>query len=186
VLENDNGASQPPRIGWLVPLLVGVIVASVTAHALVFVRLSALDAGLERLAVRTDLALARKRVSSGDAVGARPQPAVGTCNAPSSDEIRAIVSEELANFQSAGEHDAEEGTDTALTDRDPVENDAAFAQASRLVDGAIATRVWGDDQAQELRQLRRKLTPEQLDELTSKLIPAMNRQEVRVDAMRPF
>jgi hypothetical protein len=173
-------------MGWLVPLLVGVVVASVTAQALIFMRLSALDAGLERLAVRTDLALARKRASPGNAVGARSDLPVGTCSAPSADEIRAIVSEELAHLESAWEHGAEELTDTAPPERDPVENDAAFVQANRLVDGAIAARVWGDEQAQDLRVLRRQLTPEQLDELTSKLIPAMNRQEVRVDAVRPF
>jgi hypothetical protein len=91
-----------------------------------------------------------------------------------------------ADTKSARENSAEEPTDTAPTDRDPVENDAAFVQADRLVDEAIAARVWGDDQAQELRQLRRKLTPERLDELISRLIPAMNRQEVRVDATRPL
>jgi hypothetical protein len=148
---------------------------------LVLLRLSTLESGLERIAVRTDLALVGKRAS---AAGASPPLQWNTCNAPSAEDLRAIVREELASLESlSAPLNAVEAV-TAI--HDPAENDAAFGQATRLVDGAIAARVWGDDQALELRQLRRNLTPEQLDELNAKLIPAINRQEVRVDATMPF
>ena len=69
---------------------------------------------------------------------------------------------------------------------DPVENADAFRNAERIVRNALAAHVWGEQDATQLRHLRHQLTDEQLRSLNAQLIPAMNRQELRVDAVPPF
>lgn len=145
------------------------------------IALSALHASVERGSALAEMALKRGRAATTGTAGT--QLHLETCAAPSSDEVRAIVQQELTKVAARPGAEREEDAELNL---DPVENDAAFRQASSLVSSALAARVWGPQDIAQLRQLRQKLTPGQLDTLTTQLLPAINRQEVRVEGDSPF
>lgn len=144
------------------------------------VRLVQLQGSVDRLMLRVELQLAHKRVPSSAQGGG---VYFSNCNGPSSEDLRAVVRDELRNAQAPAEPvpSAEE-----VTAPPSPENIEAFSQATRLVDGALAVRLWGDAQAEELRSLRARLTPDQAASLVGRLGTAINRQEIRVDAVPPF
>lgn len=65
------------------------------------------------------------------------------------------------------------------------ENVAAFDEAQRLVREAIGNGVWGQSDAEALRGLRFKMTPDQMAEIGHQLLPAINSQRVRMRANGP-
>lgn len=172
----------------LVPLVALGFVVSLGVQAYLVVRLTQLQASVQLVAMRTDLALSTKKAVST----ARPAGVyVNNCEALTAEDVRGVVREEL---QSTGQcparnSDAEDGEpsekDTVVV-RDPMDNAEAFTQASRLITDALATRLWSDQQSSELRSLKPRLTPDQLQPLVEQLIAAINRQEVRVEASMPF
>jgi hypothetical protein len=145
-------------------------------------RLSALEASIEGGAALSRLALARAAAKPATplVVGVPSQP--GGCSGPSADELRSIVQQELAKVAAKASDDAERD----VVRPDPVENADAFRNAERIVRDALAAHVWGEQDATQLRHLRHQLTNEQIRSLDAQLFPAINRQELRVDAVPPF
>jgi hypothetical protein len=64
--------------------------------------------------------------------------------------------------------------------------DEAFQSARRLVDEALSSRVWGERQGWELGRLKRQMAPAQFKQLMADLVPAVNRQQVRLDYVGPL
>jgi hypothetical protein len=145
-------------------------------------RLSALEARIERGVALSQLALTRAAAKPAAPLlaGVALQP--GNCAGPSAEELRGIVKQELANVAAKASADAERD----IVRPDPIENADAFRNAERIVRDALAAHVWSEQDATQLRNLRHQLTEEQLRSLNAQLIPAMNRQELRVDAVPPF
>jgi hypothetical protein len=145
-------------------------------------QLAELRASVERASSLAGLALTRPKAAPDPG---RTELRLNTCDAPSAEELRSIVQQELA--KSALHAPAAFGaTEEPAVPSDPIENEKTFHQASRLVSEALRARVWGERDAAELRELKMKLTPEQIQSLRAQLIPAINRQELQVDVMPPF
>jgi hypothetical protein len=145
-------------------------------------KLSELTAQVERGAALSQLALARTNAKPPAPRLADLAPSSASCDAPSADQLRAIVQQELAKVAAKASADAERD----VVRPDPVENADAFRSAERIVRDALAAHVWGEQDAMQLRHLRHQLTGEQIQALDAQLLPAMNRQELRVDAIPPF
>lgn len=107
-------------------------------------------------------------------------------------DLRAIIREELGEFAAASEgSDASEANEEQAdpTELDPEsfdENVRQFERATTLVQTALSSRVWGDQQANEFRTIRSKLTPDQYQGLLRQILPAINSQEVRADTSGPM
>jgi hypothetical protein len=101
-------------------------------------------------------------------------------------ELRAIVREELDAFaEASAAREAEE--EPVLDDPESFDDNVRqFERATALVQNALVSRVWGDEQAHEFRSIRSKLTPEQYDGLLRRILPAINSQEVRAAANGPL
>jgi hypothetical protein len=65
------------------------------------------------------------------------------------------------------------------------ESQEAYTSGGRLVEAALVSGQWGDNQVRELRGLMRKMTPAQQQEVQLKLIQALNSQRLRVDVNGP-
>jgi hypothetical protein len=90
-----------------------------------------------------------------------------------------MLREELARAQPEATDDAVE--EAAMNDaRDPADSEAASQQARTIVERALSARVWGEREALEFRSVLPRLTPDQVGAALEKLVPAINRQEVRV------
>ena len=62
----------------------------------------------------------------------------------------------------------------------PEKSRRTFEQATRMVRKARETRVWGAKEAEEFHGLIPSLTQQEVASLLAELVPAMNRQEIRV------
>lgn len=102
------------------------------------------------------------------------------------EDLRTIIREEMAHAS---------GTSAAATPPEnvrqanqlpSVDSDQAFQSARHLIDQALTSHVWDDEQAKELGTLRRQMTPDQLRLLMADLIPAVNSQQVRVQFAGPL
>ncbi len=145
-------------------------------------KLSELRSSVEQSTSLAQLALARSTARVAAPVAGVPLTLSNSCSGPSGDEVRAIVQQELARAAAKTVADAEKD----VIFPDPVENDDAFREASRIVRDALAAHVWGEHDAEQLRRLKVKLSPEQIAAINGQLFPAMNRQELRVDAVPAF
>jgi hypothetical protein len=113
-------------------------------------------------------------------------PAPGASSDQLRADLRAIVREELDAFAEASAA-AEEQEESAPVDPASFdENVREFERATALVQKALVSRVWGDQQADEFRRTRSKLTPEQYDGLLRQILPAINNQEIRAEANGPL
>lgn len=148
--------------------------AGLTAAGFAWQEHTRTQAAIERLARALNEASSKERqVSSPSPPPTRIQ--VG----PSSDELRLMLREELARAEPEVTDDAEE--ERAADDvRDPVESEAASQQARAIVERAVAARVWAERDAVEFRGVLPRLTADQVGAALERLIPAINRQEVRV------
>jgi hypothetical protein len=144
--------------------------------------MTALEASVERGASLTGLTLTRAKAAPGPG---KTELRLDTREAPSADEVRSIVQEELARSLTQAVP-AATTAEEPMAPSDPIDNEEAFGQASRIVSGALSARVWGEREAAQLRELKSRLTPEHVRSLRAQLIPAINRQELRPDVIPPF
>jgi hypothetical protein len=94
-------------------------------------------------------------------------------------EIRAVVREELArNHNEAPAPNQEPPPAAALP---TVEQVTAQDQAHAVVDGARRSGHWTEEDRAQLRQQLPQMSDAQRDEVLTTLIPAINRQEIKID-----
>jgi len=99
-------------------------------------------------------------------------------------EIAQILREELWNVLAAAGAGADgvQAEDMAAAKvLDTPQNVEAYTRAHEVVRGALASRYWADDDAQELRQSFASLTNAQREEILQILFPAINRGEIAVE-----
>lgn len=101
-------------------------------------------------------------------------------------DLRAIVREELGEFAQAPIGAGEQEDPSPLDPESFDENVREFERATALVQTALSSRVWGDQQAHEFRTIRSKLTPDQYEGLLRQILPAINSQQVRAEANGPM
>jgi hypothetical protein len=115
---------------------------------------------------------------------------VSPAAAPSTEQLRAdlraIVREELDAFAEASVACENQEESAPIDPESFDENVREFERATALVQKALVSRVWGNQQADEFRSIRSKLTPEQYDGLLRQILPAINSQEVRAEAIGPL
>ncbi|REG29821.1 hypothetical protein ATI61_107518 [Archangium gephyra] len=96
-------------------------------------------------------------------------------------DIRRIVREELAALR---EELANARVSANATPPEPTpESVEALARGHRLIDAALSSRRWTNQDAQMMREILAQLDPAQQKEVLQRLIPAMNRQEIRVSGL---
>jgi hypothetical protein len=96
-------------------------------------------------------------------------------------DIRRIVREELAALR---EELANARAPADATPPEPTpESVEAMARGHRLIDAALSSRRWTEQDAQMMREILAQLDPAQQKEVLQRRIPAMNRQEIRVSGL---
>ncbi len=104
------------------------------------------------------------------------------------EEVRAVLREELDAALARAGHSPPASSARAPEAKEPTaESLKALARGERLVAEGIASRRWTQKQAEALRGLLSQLSEAQRRQLLQKLLPAINRGEVTVDAQgMPF
>jgi len=165
---------------WPIAVKTAAVVGFLLLQGLTLLQLRTTRAEIERLA--------RAAAQSGeprDAVAIRWEQRPG--DALSADELRAILRQELQPVREAQRADvaAEKDSPAAEAARLPG-NAEAFQEAQHVVADALRVGVWGEHQAKALRDVRGKLTTEQLVALSRDLFPAVNEHRVRLEVRGPL
>jgi len=130
------------------------------------------------------------RFAAGIVAGSALGFAIGRWTAPAAERVelaqavRQALHEELADFERRAQGVQAPAVSVPAPSVTP-ENQAAFARAQVLIDGAVASKHWSGREAEELRNLLGKMTQAQRDTVLGRFIPALNRQEVHVDFIGP-
>jgi hypothetical protein len=99
-------------------------------------------------------------------------------------EVRTALQEQLPAKEGAG---TDADVDQPEAERQPSEeNIRAFDIGRRVVDQALSSGNWGQSQADQLRAAVPNLDDEQRQDLLSRLVSAINRQEVSVRVNGPL
>jgi hypothetical protein len=138
-------------------------------------------AAVDRLAEAVEEASLR---ASAAAASPGPERQVATRGSLTAVELREILREELASLRP--DRAAIASADAPPRAAPPPENTHAFATASGLVEQALSAGVWTEKDAAALRHIRPALTSEQMVSLSKQLIPAINKQQVRVEGNGPL
>ncbi len=107
------------------------------------------------------------------------------------DHIQQVIRSELAAAKAPGAGGPPAGKNETWTEKrvdDPVSGSLVAAEQGRqIVDTALSSHRWTADDAARFHELRRQMNADQQRELLHLLIPAINRQEVKVDFhKRPY
>jgi hypothetical protein len=98
--------------------------------------------------------------------------------------LRAIIREEL---RAAKAPEGAEAVEPPRAEGSPPESAAAYASSTSLVSAALTARSWTDRDVQELHQLLPQLSQAQREEVLHRLVPALNRGDLKVAfSGRPF
>jgi hypothetical protein len=91
-------------------------------------------------------------------------------------DLRRVVKEELA----AGRTDRDEAPAAPAQPAPHADNPAAYDDGMRRVNQALAQRAWTPDDASALGRTLDTMSQEQRDAIFHKLIPALNRGEIKL------
>jgi hypothetical protein len=99
------------------------------------------------------------------------------------DDIREIVRSELSQARATASEEMLEARRDSVAEQHSAD---AHAKARTLVDSIKHSRRLGPDEAAQLRAQFHEMTDAQRQEIASALLPAINRQEIRVDVDGPI
>jgi hypothetical protein len=97
-------------------------------------------------------------------------------------EVRAVVRDELAKRPSE-EKSSAEPEKSQLPSADQVQ---AGEHAHTIIDRALSSKRWTEEDREQFREQTRDLTDQQKMELYRSILPAVNRQEIKVEVHGPL
>lgn len=97
-------------------------------------------------------------------------------------ELARIIRDELRGGKAEV---AAQAPTKAAPDEASSESVAATADAHRLIESAMGARRWTDREAEAMRQLMPAMTDAQRDEITHRLLAAINTQALKLDVAGP-